>query len=238
MGMNPRVRIREVLRSTDPAVGKGHALLRQVFPPAEVVDLAEWRHSLRERELRLWTDIRWHLVVAELGHRVVGFTTGTYLGNINTGVIGYLAVEASARRHGIGPRLRAHLVARFGRDARQIRHAPLTAVVGEVRADNPWLYNLKDRNHVLPLDFGYLQPSLRRGSHTVPLVMYYETFDRVRRRLPARTLRQLLFTIWRRIYRISRPLSDRAFRTMLRELEPRRSIGPVRPGRPPVRRDD
>ena len=227
MAARPRARIREVIRSTDPAVASGHELLRRTFPTMELVDRSEWRHSLREREAGLWTDIQWHLVVAEVGRRVVGVATGNYLGNVNTGVIGYLAVVPDARGLRIGPRLRARLLSLFRRDAIRTRREPLGAVIGEVRADNPWLRTLVRRGRVLPLDFGYLQPRLRRGGRAVSLVLYYESFDRSRRRLSARLLRKLLYTLWRRIYRISRPLSHPAFRKMIAELDRRPIIGPI-----------
>jgi hypothetical protein len=199
--------------------------LWRIFPKSELVSLVDWRQSLREAEAGLWTDLQWHLVVAEAAGRVLGVATGTYLGNINTGVIGYVAVTPAGRRLGLGSRLRNKLRRLFERDARRIRHEPLRAMVGEVRRDNPWLRALARRPRVLPLDFKYHQPRLHRGEPTVPLVFYYESFTRIRRRLPTPELRRLLYTIWRRIYRISRPMNDPAFRRMLRELAGRSSIG-------------
>lgn len=224
-----RPTFREVTRSTDPAIGPAHDLLRRSFHKAELVGRGEWRESLREREASLWSDIRWHLVVAELGGSIIGAASGTYLGNVNTGVIGYLAVAASARGLGIGPRLRASLRSLFQRDAREIRHEPLTAVIGEVRRDNPWLKTLVRRERVLALDFTYLQPQLREDDQAVPLVLYYESLDGPRRRLPADLLRRLLYTTWRRVYRIARPMANREFKRMLTALAGRRSIGGLTP---------
>jgi len=211
----------------DPALRQAHRLLRRIFPTAELVRRTEWSDSLRERAAGLWTDISWHLVVAEAGARVVGVATGNYLGNVNTAIVGYVAVAPSARRLGLGPKLRRRLRAIFRADARRILHRPLQAIVGEVRRDNPWLETLTRREHALALDFSYLQPRLRRDARPVPLVFYYESLDRVRRSIPATELRRLLYTVWRRIYRISRPLADPAFRHMLRQLEGRRRVGPL-----------
>lgn len=222
--------VREVVHSADPSVARGHRLLRRIFPRTELVSVVEWRQSLREREAGLWTDVGWHLLVAELDGEVIGVAAGTYLGNVNTGIIGYLAVSRADRHHGIGPMLRARLRALFQRDARQIRGLPLQAVVGEVQPDNPWLRTLARRKRVLALDISYLQPGLRRGERPLPLVCYYESLDRIRRRLPAPMVRRLLYTIWRRIYRIPRPMADPAFRRMLQELSGRSWIGPRRPG--------
>jgi len=223
-----RTSIREVVSATDPALAKGYRLLRRIFPKAEMVRQREWRETIAECAAGLWTDISWHLLIAVRGGRVIGVATGTYLGNVNAGVIGYLAVTPAARRLGIGPRLRAKLLASFQQDARRIQGVPLQAIVGEVRRDNPWLRTLVRRDRVLALDFPYFQPRLRPGERLVPLVMYYESLDRVRHRLPATTIRRLLYTIWRRIYRISRPMADPAFRRMLRALAGRRSIGEVK----------
>jgi hypothetical protein len=227
MNVSSRPVVREVVDPADPAVAKGHRVLRRIFPKAELVSCVEWRDSLRERQAKLWTDLRWHLVIAEVAGRVIGVVTGSYLGNVNTGVIGYLAVARSARQLGVGPKLRARLRTLFERDARAIRGLPLQAVVGEVRRDNPWLRTLIRAQRVLALDFPYFQPQLRRGESPVPLVFYYESMTQVRRRLPAATLRRLLYTIWRRLYRIARPLSDPAFRRNLQGLSNRRSIGEI-----------
>jgi ribosomal protein S18 acetylase RimI-like enzyme len=221
------VSIREVVRATDSALPPAHRILQRSFAKAELVSATEWRHSLWEREAGLWTDIAWHLVVAQRAGQILGLATGTYLGNVNTGVIGYLAVSRSARGLGLGPRLRAKLRRLFQRDAEIIRNEPLQAVVGEVRRDNPWLRTLMRQPRVLALDFPYLQPGLRRGEHPVPLVLYYESLDQVRRRLPAAQLRRLLYTMWRRVYRIGRPMRNAAFRRMLRDLAGRRFIGPI-----------
>ncbi len=225
MAARPRVKIREIVRPGDPAVARAHQMLRRYFHSGEVVDRTEWEHSLRERQASLWTDIRWHLVVAEIDSRVVGLATGNYLGNVNHGLVGYLVVTPQARGLMIGPRLRDRLRALFARDAMQIRGEPLEAIVGEVRLDNPWLRSLTRHHMALPLAFSYLQPRLRRGGRVIPLVLYYETFDRPRSRLSSRFLKKLLYTVWRRIYRISRPLQHAAFRRMLRELDRKTYIG-------------
>lgn len=227
MVAQPQPLIREVVDSTDPAIVGGHDLLRRSFDKAELVGRREWRESLREREAGLWFDIRWHLIVAENGRAVVGVASGTYLGNVNIGLIGYVAVSPAARGCGVGPRLRAKLRSLFRRDAREIRRQPLQAVVGEVSRDNPWLKTLVRRDQVLALDFTYVQPSLHGDYHPVPLVLYYESLDRPRRRLPAALVRKLLYTTWRRVYRIPRPMAHPEFRRMLADLATRRFVGPL-----------
>lgn len=231
MTLASRPEIREVVTSTDPAIAEAHRVLARTFEKDETVDRKEWRDSLLEREAGVWSDYRWHLVVAELAGKVVGMASGTYLGNVNTGVIGYVAVDASARGLGVGPRLRAKLRTLFRRDARHICKGTLDAVIGEVRRDNPWLRSLVRRDRVLALDFDYIQPSLRDGDRPVSLVLYYEPQARAMRRVPTALLRKLLFTTWRRVYRISRPMAHRTFRQMLVQLEGHRSIGRLSPQR-------
>ena len=187
--------------------------------------LEAWRGSLAERGLL--TDIAWHLLVAEQGGEVVGLASGTYLGNVNLGVIGYLAMTPAVRSRGIGSRLRARLRRRFERDAARASAGPLAGVVGEVSVDNPWLRTLNSRDEVLLLDFEYYQPGLSDGDDPSPFVFYYESMGRPRARFATAEVRRLLYTIWRRVYRVSRPLDDPAFRAMMRSLGTRRTIGPL-----------
>lgn len=220
---------REILDRSDPAVAASHRLLKDSFHKEELVEEREWRHSLRERDAGLWTDIHWHLIVAEVvgarSRRVVGVATGTYLGNVNLGIIGYLAVSKAVRGSGIGQRLRARLVAALRRDARRLRGLRLAGIVGEVRMDNPWLQTLGRKSSVLPLNFAYFQPRLRAGGRGLRLVLYYESLGQPRRRLSVAYVRRLLYTLWRRVYRIARPMARPGFRRMLHELAGRHWVG-------------
>lgn len=219
---------REVVKPTDRVLPKVHDLIRRNFPPNELVGRSEWRASLREREAGLWSDSRWHLVIAEHNGAVIGVASGTYLGNVNVGVVGYLAVSPAARGFGVGPRLRAKLRSLFREDAKAITGETLDAVIGEVRRDNPWLRRLVRSESVLALDFQYFQPRLRASDRPVPLVLYYEGVAEVRQRLPAARLRMVLYSLWRRIYRVPRPMAHGAFRRMLHDLDDRSMIGEIR----------
>jgi GNAT superfamily N-acetyltransferase len=221
----PRVTIREVLDPRDRALRPAYALLRRTFAPGELVDLSDWTGSLDETAHRVHTDLAWHLLVAERGGKVIGIASGMYIGSINVGIIGYLAASADARAAGIGSRLRERLRARFARDAARIAGQPLGAIVGEVSLDNRWLRKLAARPGVILLDFPYFQPRLRDDDEPSPFVLYYESLGAPRRRLPAGELRGLLYAIWRRVYRIARPLDRSAFRAMLRAIARKRSIG-------------
>jgi len=144
---------------------------------------------------------------------------------ILVGIIGYIAVRPAARSLGLGPRMRRALRRKFEADARQNRRSGLSGLVGEVSHGNRWLRTLVRREGAIALDFPYFQPSLGRKHKPVPFVLYYQPLDRERQSLGAAELRRLLYTMWRRTYRIARPLSHPEFLVMLRSLEGRRRIG-------------
>jgi hypothetical protein len=223
-----RISIREVRTERDPAFKSAHDLLRRTFHRAEMLSIREWAQSLQEREAGLWTDLGWHLLVATRHGRVVGAASGSYLGNWNIGVVGYIAVNVSGRGHGLGHRLRGGLRRCFELDAWRIARRHLRAIVGEVRADNPWLRRIVREQGAIALDFPYYQPSVRWLRSPVPLVLYYQPITYPRRSLPAADVRRLVYTIWRRMYRVARPLSNKAFRRMLAALEGRERVGQTR----------
>ncbi|HXV91387.1 MAG TPA: GNAT family N-acetyltransferase [Gemmatimonadales bacterium] len=218
-------RVREILRADDPGLGRAHRLLRGVFPRAELLPVREWRYVLAERDARVWSDLTWHLLIAELDGRTVGAASGNYLGSLNVGIIGYVAVAPGARARGLGPRLRRRLAELFDVDARALGGRPLDALVGEVHATNPWLHHLVRREGAVALDFDYHQPALGHGTRAVPLVLYHQPVRRRRRAIPAAVVRRLIYALWRRAYRVPRPLRSAIFRRMLRDLAGRRLVG-------------
>jgi GNAT superfamily N-acetyltransferase len=234
-GRAPAVRVREIRSAEDLALAEAHRLLRRMFPRRELLPVREWTSTLLERRHRLWTDLSWHLLVAECHGEVVGAASGSFLGNVNVGLVGYVAVARAARGRGLGHRLRTRLRRLLERDARRVHGRELKAIVGEVRADNPWLVHVVREEGALALDFDYLQPSLGARHPPVSLVLYYQPLHARRRSLSAPEVRRLLYTIWRRGYRIGRPLSRLAFRRMLQGLAGRERIGqrsiPPRPVR-------
>lgn len=233
----PDLVVREVESPSDRVIARAHALLKRTFPRAELVPLPDWRESLRERSAGLWTDLDWHLFVAERGGKLVGAATGSYVGNINVGLVGYVAVIEAVRSLGVGGRLRGGLRAAFLRDARRVRAGRLEALIGEVHLENPWLVHLVRRDRVLALRFPYYQPSLHVTADAVELVFYYQPVGRKPRALPAEKVRRMVYTIWRRIYRVDRPLAHPEFRRMLAALRPGTRIGARGlPGAPARRR--
>lgn len=223
-----RLRIREVESTTDPAFKAAYALLRRTFPRAELLSRREWAEVMRERSAGLWTDLNWHLLVATRHDRLVGTASGSYVGNRNVGMVGYIAVLPSERGRGVGQRLRRALHRAFEADARRIRGRRLAAIVGEVRPDNPWLRHIVRHNGAIALDFPYYQPSVAWLRPAVQLVLYYQPLGSFRQSLPTTEVRQLVYTIWRRVYRVARPLSHRPFRRMMRALSGRQRIGQLK----------
>jgi hypothetical protein len=223
-----RIRTREILSADDPSFSVAHKLLRHEFPHAEMLPVRVWRNAMRERRAGLWTDIGWHLIVAERKSRVLAAASGSYLGNVNVGIIGYIAVARNARLLGLGPRMRRALQRKFETDAHHAGHARLGAIVGEVRRNNPWLRHVV-REGAVALDFPYFQPSLGAEKEPVPLVLYYQPLGVAKKTLGVAELRRLLYTMWRRMYRIDEPLANPEFRRMLRSLAGRRRIGQIDP---------
>lgn len=229
-----KLSVREIVTSTDPALRQAYALLRRTFPPSERVPYREWIDTLEERESGMWSDTAWHLFVAEQQGHVVGLASGSYVGNVNIGMIGYLAASAEARGSGIGTRLRNRLRTAFNRDALRVAGRPLDAILGEVSTTNRWLARLARNPRVLVLDIEYFQPKLYPTDDPSPFVLYYEAMDTPRRSIAVTELRRILYAIWRRVYRVRRPLERPAFRRMLRGMEGRRRVSQRR--FPPRRR--
>ena len=222
----PAIRIREITDPEDPTLKSAYALLSQSFPRQERVSINEWRATLVERAGRVWTDFSWHLVVAQNGNRVLGLATGTFLGSVNVGIIGYLAIAPGQRSGGLGTRLRARLRDRFQADARRLNGRALAGVLGEVSTDNPWLKRLARNPRVLVLDVPYWQPSLHSEDEPSPFALYYEAIGRNPRWVSASELRKILYAIWRHAYRVSRPLDRDVFQQIIAYLKNRRRIGP------------
>lgn len=228
MRRGARLSIREVESPAEPAFPAAHELLRRTFPRSELLTRREWADVMREREAGLWSDLNWHLLVAIRGDQVAGTASGSYVGSANIGMVGYIAVLPKERGRGLGRHLRQTLREAFDADARRIQGRELTAIVGEVKPDNPWLRHIVRHNRAVALDFPYYQPSVALLRRPVPLVLYYQPLTEARKSLPAVEVRQLVYTIWRSVYRVRKPLVDRVFRQMMRALNERKRIGQLK----------
>jgi hypothetical protein len=233
---SPRVplRIREVRDPNDQALAGAYRLLQRAFTAGELVRRRDLREAMLERNRGILGEFNWHMFVAERGKVVVGVATISYVGELNVGMIGYLAVRPTERSTGVGLRLRARLLQAVRKDALRIRKRPLDALIGEVRVGNPWLRHLVSAHKALALDFPYWQPSINGTARPVRLVLYYQPTTRNRQSLGVNEVRRLLYVIWRRVYRIPRPMKEPTFRKMLTALHGRRRIGSqVLPGKVP-----
>jgi hypothetical protein len=223
--MSDPLHLRELLNPSDPAVWRAYQILQESFPTSELIRAAEFVRVIAERAAGAWNAMLWHAVVGELGPRLGGVALGAYLTTLNVGFIGYLAVDAHHRTHGVGERLRNGLLELFDGDAWRLLGRRVDAVVGEVGPTNPWLATLVLRHGAIPLDLPYVQPPLREGKADVPLVLYYQPLRRPRSVLPVAEVRQLLYSIWRTAYRVANPFEEKRFRKMLESLEGRDEVG-------------
>jgi hypothetical protein len=221
------LRIREVRDPNDRALAGAYRLLRGAFTARELVRRRDIREAIIERNRGFLGDLNWHMFVAERGKTLVGVATISYVGELNIAVIGYLAVRSTERATGVGLRLRARLLQAVHKDALRIRRRPVDALLGEVRAGNPWLRHLVGVHGALALDFPYWQPSIDGKARPVRLVLYYQPVAQERQSLGVNEVRRLLYVIWRRIYRIPRPMKNPTFQRMLKALQGRRMIGSV-----------
>jgi len=220
-----QLHLHEVRSDRDPAFAAGYALLHATFPRGKLLARRDWVEVIREREAGLWSDTAWHLLVARRGRRLLGVASGSYLGGLNVGMVGYLAVAHGARAAGVGQRLRRGLREAFERDAERVHHRRLHAIVGEVHADNPWLRHVVHRRGAIALDLPYYQPRMGWRRPPIQLVLYYQPLGERLRSVPAAEVRRLAYAIWRNVYRVPRPLAQPAFRTTLAALEGRERVG-------------
>ncbi len=223
--MTGPVKFREIQAPSDPALSRAYRILQHAFPASELIRAAEFVTALTRRATGAWNDLLWHIVVGERGERLEGVVTGTYFAALNVGFIGYLAVDQKQRSRGLGAMLRDTLLELFDGDAWYLHGRPISAVVGEVEPDNPWLDRLVRYRGAVPLDLSYQQPSIN-GKPQVPLVLYYQALTGFRPALPVDEVKKLLFAIWHHAYKVINPLDDPAFREMIDSLAGREVVGP------------
>ncbi|MEO8361429.1 MAG: GNAT family N-acetyltransferase [Vicinamibacteria bacterium] len=229
--MRTGIQISSIRSADDPLFVKAFALYSRVFPPSEKIDRAYFENLFEEARLDLLAPYAFHFLVAHQNGEVDGFVTGSYLAIVNVGFVGYLAVGPDATGEQIGSRLRDKLIACLQIDAAAAGRPDLLGMMGEVEDGNPWLERMRRRG-AFAFDLRYLQPSTG-GMSIVPLVLYLEPIKVSRlRSLPVKTVRRLLYAIYRRLYRIPFPLMRAEFQDMLRQLEGRSRIGARRAGVP------
>jgi GNAT superfamily N-acetyltransferase len=222
----PRDRIVEILDEREPLARTALALIAEVFPPAQRQPLEQIAMEIAEKRLGLLTLYDFHLFAAVSGAgEPLGVVAGVYLGGVNAGFITYLAVRPEARSRQLGRRLRVRLVEAFRSDARQLEWDDLAWVVGEVRMESPWLARLVRDRAVIPFDLTYYHPGLEPGDADERWVLYRQPVGDARESLPVSEVRQLVYAIWRRAYRVRWPLQRSGFQAMMAEMEDRVLVG-------------
>lgn len=203
----------------EPLVEDALALIEASFTMDERQPLDEIRMAIEEMRRGLLSQHEFHLLVAvDTDRNVVAVTCGVYMEGVNAGFVDYLAVRPEARGTGTGSRLRTALVEAFREDARRWGEEELAWVLGEVEKTNPWLRRITESGDAIPFDFSYIQPRLSADRRPVPLVLYREPIGDRRESLPTESVCQLLYAIYRRVYRIGFPLRLDGFRAMLAEI--------------------
>lgn len=220
------VRVVEILDETTQIADDALGIIRRAFPPRERQPTEQIAMEIAEKRLGLLTSYDFHLLTALTPEdEAVAVASGVYLDGVNAGFVTYLAVHPNQRGSGVGGSLRAALIQAFQDDARRSDWPDLAAVVGEVRAESPWLRHLVKDPDVLPLELNYFHPGEDPSDPDTAWVLYRQAISDFRPELPALEVRQLLFAIWRRAYRVRWPLERDGFIAMLQELEGREKVG-------------
>lgn len=201
-------------------------LIAESFPADDRQPLNQIAMEIGERRLGLLTSYDFHLFAAtDDDERVLGVAAGVYLAGVNAGFVTYLAVRPEARGQQLGRRMRLRLMDTFRADAAKLEWEELAWMIGEVRRGSPWLQHLVREQGAIPFDLAYYHPGVEPESDEEDWVIYRQPVADHREELPADEVRQLLYAIWRRAYRVRWPLQRPGFRSMLQELEGRESVG-------------
>ncbi|CAN5623464.1 hypothetical protein BH23GEM3_BH23GEM3_14470 [soil metagenome] len=221
------VRIEEI---TDERTALAHETLELIaasFAPQDRHPLSELRSEIAEKRLGLLAGYDFHLYAAvREREKPLAAVAGMYLAGVNAGFTAYLAVHPDAQGQGIAREVRSVLVDAFRENARQAGFPELAWVLGEVRLDSPWLRNLMSTRGAIPFDLTYCHPGMPLGGASAPYALYREPIGDTRREIPAHELRQVLYAVWRRGYRVRYPLERDTFVDMLEQLEGRDMVGP------------
>lgn len=224
--MNVPVRIVEIRDEREPLAEAALAVIAEMFAAHERQPINELRSEIAERRLGMLSGYNFHLLTAlyEDNDVPAGAIAGLYLDGVNAGFITYLAVRSQHRGRRLARVLRPKLIEVFRADARREEYDDLAWVLGEVRADSPWLKRLIRTRGAIPFDIEYYHPGMSIGSGE-PYVLYRQPIGDHRRELPVELVRRTLFAIYRRGYRVRYPLNRDIFTNMLEQLEGREQVG-------------
>lgn len=226
LGDVPGGRVIEITDERDALAEEALQLIADSFPPHDRHPTYMLRGEIEEKRRGVLLDHNYHLL-AMLGtdERPAAVVAGRYLAGLNAGFITYLATRPEYRGRKLGRQIRSALVEAFREDARGMDEEDLAWVLGEVRLESPWLRTLVREGRAIPFDLTYYHPGMEPDDPTERYVLYRQPILDPRPMLPAEEVRQILYVIWRRAYRVSYPLQRPAFRAMIEELEGREAVG-------------
>lgn len=222
----PAERIVEVTDERNPLATAALEVIMESFPPEDRQSLHQLRTEIGEKRLGLLSDYDFFLFTAldEDGHPM-GSVAGIYLDGINAGFVTYLAVRSRYRGRQVARRLRATLIDACRRAARRLGYEDLAWVVGEVEAESPWLRRLVETRGAVAFDLDYFHPGMLPGASPKRFVLYRQPVGDHRIEIPTDLVRRILYSIYRRAYRVRYPLDHEAFRHMLQQMEGRETVG-------------
>jgi ribosomal protein S18 acetylase RimI-like enzyme len=224
--MTDEVRIIEIRDEREPLAEAALAVIADMFAAHERQPISELRSEIAERRLGVLSGYNFHLLTALYSgdDTPAGTIAGLYLDGVNAGFITYLAVRSQHRGRRLARLLRPRLIEVFRADARREEYDDLAWVLGEVRADSPWLRRLVRTRGAIPFDIRYYHPGMSLDSDE-RYILYRQPIGDHRLELPVELVRRTLFAIYRRGYRVRYPLNRDIFSNMLQQLEGRDYIG-------------
>lgn len=210
----------------DPLARAALELVREMFSSNDRQSTADLLSEVAESRLGVLDGDGFHLLAApsESGE-VLGTALGVYMSRINAGIVTYLAVRPAFRGQELARTLRTRLVESFRRNAWEMGRDDLAWVVGEVRAESPWLQRLVRHRGAIPFDLTYYHPGMWPGYEGPAYVLYRQPVGDFRPVLPTPLVRQVVYDIYRRTYRVRYPLAHPGFAAMMEELEGREEVG-------------
>jgi GNAT superfamily N-acetyltransferase len=216
-----RIRIVEAVDESSPIAEAALRLIEENFERPDRQGMAELRSEIAEKRLGLLSSYDFHMFVAvDATGEILGTAVGAYLEGVNCGFITYLTTGEPARGRGIGQQLRERLVTALRENARAAGYDDLDYVLGEIRSDSTWLQRLIQAG-AIPFDITYYHPGMTPGSTQPAYTLYREPIGGSRGELPPAIVRRMIYSIYRRAYRVRYPLERPGFRAMVDELHAR-----------------
>jgi GNAT superfamily N-acetyltransferase len=217
----------EIVDEEDPLASDSLLVIEEMFNRQDRQALSELRSEIAEKRLGLLAGYDFHLITVPTPEGEAAATVaGVYLQGVNAGFVTSLASRPRHQGRRLARRLRNALVECFREDARREEYHDLNWVLGEVRSASPWLRRLVRHRGAIPFDLEYFHPGMAPDGSGEAYTLYRQPVGDRRAELPVSEVKQILYAIWRRAYRVRYPLERPGFRRMLSQLEGRETVGP------------